>query len=325
VGSYEGIDGDGEPAFVVRQFLMRNPAEERGQLHLVEEALSGCTGIISFNGRAFDLPLLQNRFMLAYMPAPLPGAPHLDLLPPARRIWRGYLPSCSLGELERSVLAVERTAADVPGWMIPGIYRDFYNSPSPANLELMSRVLYHNQTDITSMVLLAGRMAELFQEDAVSRLAGLHPLECASLARCYQTLGWVEQAEAAYSAAFSGLAADGERVEILRSWSFWRKRVGRRNEAAELWETWVTTGSADDITPYTELAKHHEWHTGDLAAARGWTAWALRILENGNYGATASRELRGELERRLARLERKLTLQAQPSDNDIRSEDTEET
>ena len=85
VGTYELSQESGEPerAFVVRQFFMRSPAEERAQLHLVEEALADCTGIVSFNGRGFDMPLIYNRFVLASMPLPLIGAPHLDLLPPA--------------------------------------------------------------------------------------------------------------------------------------------------------------------------------------------------------------------------------------------------
>ena len=92
VGTYEnpvGLrdpQGLGEPQglgdFVVRQFFMRNPAEERAQLHLVEEALGRCHGIVSFNGRGFDMPLINNRFVMAAMPPPLAGAPHLDLLPP---------------------------------------------------------------------------------------------------------------------------------------------------------------------------------------------------------------------------------------------------
>ena len=113
-------------AFVVRQFFMRNPAEERAQLHLVEEALAGCAGIVSFNGRGFDMPLINNRFVLASMPLPLAGAPHLDLLPPARRLWKARWGSCSLGNLERNVLGFQRTAEDVPGYLIPDIYRQYY-------------------------------------------------------------------------------------------------------------------------------------------------------------------------------------------------------
>ncbi|HEX9115998.1 MAG TPA: ribonuclease H-like domain-containing protein [Anaerolineae bacterium] len=324
IGRYEEL-ADGRPAFVVHQYLMRNPGEERGQLHLVEEALAGCTGLVTFNGRAFDLPLLQNRFMLAYLPPPLPGAPHLDLLPPARRIWRARLHSCSLGDLERQVLGLQRSAADVPGWMIPGIYRDFYNSPSAANLELMGRVFYHNLEDITSMAILAGRMAGFFAApDPAAWPPDVHPLERASLARCYQALAWNEAAEAAYLSALDGPLADGERVEVFRSLSLWFKRTGRRAEAAALWETWIGTIPGDDLLPFVELAKHHEWHTGDLAAARGWTAWALRLVDQSSVPDAWEREA---LRRRLDRLEQKLAgrsagreAQPHPEDNIEESE-----
>ena len=128
-GTYTFLIGVGiyeDDAFVVRQFFMRSPAEERAQLHLVEQALSDRTGIVSFNGRGFDMPLIYNRFVLAAMPPPMAGAPHLDLLPPARRLWKARWGSCSLGNLERNVLAFQRTAEDVPGYLIPDIYRQYY-------------------------------------------------------------------------------------------------------------------------------------------------------------------------------------------------------
>ena len=295
---------DSGPAFVVRQYFMRSPGEERAQLHLVEEALSACSGIVSFNGRAFDLPLLQGRFIMAHMPPPLPGAPHLDLLPPARRLWRAHFGSCALGDLERNVLAKRRTAADVPGWMIPSIYRDFYHGGGPTSVALMNRVFYHNVEDITSMALLAARMAYLFDQPQLhQRVAALHPLECASLARCYETLEWTESCEFAYRTALDGNLPDGERVEILRSLSLWFKRTGRRQEAAEIWETWISSVSDGDLMPYVELAKHHEWHTGDLTAARGWTAWALHLVERSSGGPASPSIARAELQRRLERLE----------------------
>jgi uncharacterized protein len=303
-GCYESAP---EPCFVVRQFFMRNPAEERAQLHLVEEILNRCTGLVSFNGRAFDMPLIQNRFTLAYLPPPLPGAPHLDLLPPARRIWRARLGSCALGELERRILGVQRTAADVPGWMIPGIYRDYYQGGAqPETQALMARVFYHNLQDIVSMALLVASMAQLFEPDGLlERLNTLHPLECASLARCYHAVAWHDAGISAYRVALGGNLPEATRLELLRELAELLKRTGKRAEAAELWETWITSAAGDDLTPYLELAKHHEWHTRDLAAARGWAAWALSLLENRPASAIQA-ETAAELRRRLERLERKL-------------------
>jgi len=309
VGVYEkDPSGPGDPKgpaeVVVHQFFMRSPAEERAHLHLVEGALGHCTGVVSFNGRAFDLPLIQARFTLARIPPPLPGAPHLDLLPPARRIYRARLDSCRLSSLEQHVLGVQRTGEDVPSWLIPCIYRDYYQHG--IGLDLMSRVFYHNLMDIVAMPLLAARMARFFQAaDPAPLLVDLHPLECISLARCYEASGWAAAGESAYRAALAGALSPAERGQVYRDLGFLLKRLERRAEAAALWEEWISSVPGADLTPYVELAKHHEWHTGDLEAARGWAAWALRIAEGWPPGPGRPETL-AELRHRLARLERKL-------------------
>lgn len=300
VGMYESDGG-----FVVSQYFMRNPAEERAQLYLVEQALSNCTGIVSFNGRGFDMPLITNRFVLAEMSPPLPGAPHLDLLPPARRLWRARWGSCSLGNLERNVLGLVRTADDVPGYLIPDIYRDYYRTGIVT--DMLVRVFYHNSQDIVSMPLLAARMAQPFREaQRACSLNDLHPLECLSLGRCYDALAWTEASIEAYQVALSGILAPSERAQALRELGFLYKRLQQRDRAVALWEDWISTLPGEDLTPYIELAKHYEWHAGDLVAARGWAAWALRIAENSPSGYNRD-ILLAELQHRLARLESKLS------------------
>lgn len=294
----------GNGAFVVRQFFMRHPGEERAQLHLVEEVLARCAGLVSFNGRNFDLPLLTNRFVLAGMPPPLPAAPHLDLLPPARRLWRTHLGSCRLTSLEHGVLGFDRPLDDVPGYLIPGIYQQFYRTGVVT--DMLVRVFSHNLYDILSMPLLAARMARFFREDQLpGALARLHPLECVSLGRCYEALGWYSASIAAYRAALAGPLASADRIQALRELSLLYKRLEQRELAAALWEEWVSTDSNQELMPYVELAKYHEWHTGDLRAAHGWAAWALHIAEKTPAGSSRD-VLLADLRHRLARLERKL-------------------
>ena len=322
IGSYDlstpGAADETGPArgdFVVQQFFMRNPAEERAQLHLVEEALAGCSGLITFNGKAFDLPLVQSRFVLARMPWPIPGAPHLDLLPPSRRVWRARHGSCALSNLEQNVLALQRTVEDVPGWMIPDIYREYYRTGIAT--DMLAHVFYHNLQDVLSMVLLAERLVRLFRvAELTEEVARLHPLECLSLGRCYEMLDWVEAGIMAYRAALDGLSARPEQQEStlctsegMRSLSFLYKRLGRWDEAAALWEQWIGTIPGDDLTPYVELAKYHEWHTTDLDAARGWAAWALRIAE-GLAPDSYREDVAANLVHRLARLEGKRVVRA---------------
>jgi hypothetical protein len=116
----------------------------------------------------------------------------------------------------------------------------------------------------------------------------------------------VEISVRCYRAALERSSVRDHQVLALRELSLLFKRLGWRDEAAELWEEWVTTVSGEDLTPYVELAKYHEWRTGDLASARGWAAWALRIAE-GMAPGFAVDEAVAELRHRLERIERKLS------------------
>jgi len=77
------LDGD---RFVVAQYFMRDLDEEPALLAALVPLLERATGVVTFNGSGFDLPLLETRFVLARRrwPALLP---HLDLLRPARRVF----------------------------------------------------------------------------------------------------------------------------------------------------------------------------------------------------------------------------------------------
>jgi hypothetical protein len=130
------------------------------------------------------------------------------------------------------------------------------------------------------MTLLGARMARYFRREELDAfVTDLDAAECVSLGRCYDALGWVEASVRSYRVALQRSAAAESQVLALRELSMLYKRLAWREQAAELWEEWVSTVASEDLTPYIELAKHHEWHTGELAAARGWAAWALRIAE----------------------------------------------
>ena len=168
IGMFEAEGND--TVYVVRQVFMRSPAEERALLEVTASLLARCTGLVSFNGRAFDVPLLTMRYALQRQPSPLTGLPHFDLLPAARQRWRLRLPSCALGALERDILAHARSQDDVPGWLIPSMYSEYARSaasgsPSPTAIDDMTRVFYHNREDIVSMVPLAAMLCAPFEED----------------------------------------------------------------------------------------------------------------------------------------------------------------
>ena len=286
----------------MRQFFMRHPGKERAQLHLLEEALAPCTGVVSFNGRGFDLPMLQNRFILAQRLFPWIRLPHFDLLPARVASGTAGFESCHLAGLEEHILGVQRSEEDVPGYLIPDIYRQYYLYSVVT--DMLVRVFYHNLIDITSMPLLASRLGQLYQA------AGLEPRGLASPGRGpawhVPTSSWAGSRPAS-GISHRGCAAaraDAQHAQLYHDLGLLLKRLARREEAVALWEESIGGVPGKDVTPYVELAKHHEWHTADFAA-RGWTAWAVRIAEGWPPGATRDATLL-ELRHRLARIERKL-------------------
>jgi uncharacterized protein len=304
--------------FVVRQFFMRNPAEEGALLIALADLLAAYEMTVTFNGRSFDLPLLrmrysQNRRLLPdNRDAPLLNAdhPHLDLLMPARKVWRRRLQSCRLINLEQMILGLQRSEDDVPGALIPELYNHYVRS---GQADAMRRVFYHNHEDIVTMVALADQLSRAFGDSALpntgfSAPATLAPvvtgMDWAGLGRAHERSGDLTQAIAAYSRALESVANPADRSEILHSLGEIYKRQGAWIQAAETWQSWITSVPGSDPTPYVELAKYCEWELRDLEQAEMWTGWALHNLQKAKGGARRPGDQR-ELEHRLARLQRK--------------------
>ena len=136
---------------VLEQWLMATPDEEQAVLHEVAARVAQFDWLVTFNGRTYDVPLLCSRYRLQRMDAPFEGlAGHLDLLPLARRGFRGGLPNKRLGTLERLVLGLERHE-DVSGAEVPECYRRWLHDGDPGPL---GRVVDHNRLDVLTLVTL---------------------------------------------------------------------------------------------------------------------------------------------------------------------------
>jgi hypothetical protein len=283
---------------------MSSPAEEKALLNAAAGTLDRCTGLVSYNGRAFDLPLLNTRFVLNRDFPRLQQAPHLDLLFPARRLLRLRLGSCTLGNVEREALGVFREETDVPGWLIPSIYRRYLRTGDAGELP---RVFYHNLEDILSLVTLATHLCSLFAVAGSSASIPdmLHPVDLVSLGRAYERLGWKAASEDAYRRALDDALPPDAREHALNDLGLLLKRQGRREEAAHLWRLWTESASEASLAPFLELAKHHEWHVPDIPAALDWANKAVQRVAAWQPSSRRSLVL-SELEHRLNRLQRKM-------------------
>ncbi|MGD8624942.1 MAG: ribonuclease H-like domain-containing protein [Anaerolineae bacterium] len=294
VGAFEGDD------FVLRQYFMRDYGEEPAQLLALGELLDGMEAVVTFNGKSFDLPLLETRFIMSRQPPRLVGAPHLDLLPAARRLWKYRLDSCALSSLEEQVLGVRREGIDVPGWLIPGLYADYARSGDAGD---MPRIFYHNAQDILSLVVLAARLCQLLEVSLAPADDDLPGEDLYGLGRLLHDLGQVERAEAAYARAAETCRRPAVQEMAMRDLAYHLKRQERRTEALAWWQRLAAERGA--IYACEELAKHYEWQETDLAQALAWTEQAIELA--GQAPASARRrQILDDLAHRQARLERKL-------------------
>jgi uncharacterized protein YprB with RNaseH-like and TPR domain len=303
-GTYVFLVGVGafeDEGFRLCQFFMRDPLEERAMLHALGEYLDRFAGVVTFNGKGFDLPLLETRFITARLAMPyMQGIPHLDLLYPARQLWRRYLSSCALSSLELQVLGVERDQADVPGWLIPSLYFQYLRD---GDARPLASVFYHNVVDILSMVTLATHMCNLAaspQDAPPSSLADL-----LGLAHLLYEQGDVGKAEAAYRRALAGQLAPHLRCDALFGLAALLKRQGRGDEALSCWEMLGAEGGRPAILACVELAKYYEWQAHDASEAIRWARRALELAEAEPPGLAQQRTL-AEIRHRLCRLEGKL-------------------
>jgi uncharacterized protein len=291
----------------VHQFLLPGFEHERALLAQVGQWLPRQGTLVTFNGRSFDVPLIETRYLLHRVPFPLADMPHLDMLHPARRLWKDRPAvagppldddSCRLSVLERHLAGYHRVG-DVPGFEIPSRYFQFVRDGNARPLEA---ILEHNRLDLISLALVTARALTLIGRGPA---AAAHPHEALGLARVYERAGNREDAEAAYAytAALAGRIGPqtGVRAEALRRLALCRRRAGRMADAAAAWqELLVVPGCSSALRREAReaLAIHHEHRSRDLRAAR---AMVMDVLAE-----SAAAHRRAEAEYRLRRIERKI-------------------
>ncbi|MSP22325.1 MAG: hypothetical protein EXR66_04815 [Dehalococcoidia bacterium] len=141
----------------MRQYLAESPAEEGllldALLSDIRESIADPV-LVTYNGRAFDAPMLDGRATLHRRRAGFASRRHIDMLPPARHLYKGWLPSCRLAEVEAHILGVTRPSADVDGAEVPAWYFRFLRS---GDMRFVEPIASHNLLDVLSLAALLGR------------------------------------------------------------------------------------------------------------------------------------------------------------------------
>jgi uncharacterized protein YprB with RNaseH-like and TPR domain len=298
-------------AFQVRQFLLTSYAAERALLTAVGECFDDADLIVTYNGKTFDVPVMETRWVFHRMELPLGGIPHFDMLHPARRLWKVRAADgdpddggCRLSTLERALFDVRRVG-DVSGFEIPGRYFQFLRNGDPRPLE---PVLEHNRLDLVSLAAVTAHAVRLAEEGVEACRDGSEAL---ALGRVYERAGDVTRAERCYERASASPAVE-VRAESLYRLGLRHRRDRRFGEAAAAWRSLLDLTEAVPGRPTSAMASlkqfavealaiHEEHRARDFVAARELAMFSLE--EN----CDAAGKRRDSMRHRLARLERKIS------------------
>ncbi len=288
-GTYAFLVGVGricKSGFQVRQFFMREFAEEPSLLHALETHLSEFDVLITYNGKSYDQPLLETRYRMNRSKPPFARMRHLDLLHGARRLWKLRLESCKLTHLEEQILGVEREG-DVPGHLIPEIYFSYLRSQEASRLR---PVFDHNAMDILTLACLTAIVPGAFKNTGVVKRGE----ELAGIARWLLAEGEQEQALEVLKRAVDAGLPDRLLFRALWDIALLEKKAGRVHAALSGFTELAGCRNEYRVGALEELAKYYEHEEKNHGIAMEFTRQAL------SFGVNAG------LEKRRVRLERKM-------------------
>jgi uncharacterized protein YprB with RNaseH-like and TPR domain len=282
--------------FRVRQFFMRDYNEEASQLDALARYLQPFRVMVTYNGRAFDQPLLETRYRLNRARPPFLKIEHLDLLHGARRLWKLRFESCRLVDLENQVLGFERQG-DMPGALIPYVYFEYLRTKVAAR---MLPVFQHNALDILTLACLTGIVPYAFKDPGrldSSKAPLRHGSEMAGIARWLRQAGELDQARTLFRRAIDSGLPDQLLFRTLWDVAQLDRKLGSDEAALAIWQDLAAARNPLRVRALEELAKHHEHRAKDCVKALEFTR-AARTFEDSP-----------ELQLRQARLEKRLSTQ----------------
>jgi len=281
----------------VRQFFLTAPAGERAMLDALARVFDEATLLVTFNGRTFDIPLMETRWAFHRTAAPTDDLPHFDMLPPARRLWgRRSLrdaasdetvepSSCSLSALERSVLGFHRIG-DVPGFEIPARYFHFLRTGDGG---VINGVLDHNRHDLVSLAGVMARALALAEDGPDACHEGIERL---ALGRLYAGAGQTDRARLCFERAAEDDDRDVRRHALARLAAL-LGRAGRHDEAAAAWQQVL-----DLARPALNLSSSTRGHGPLDPATRGCGPDERATRGRGPHDPLTGGRAHGPLERR---------------------------
>ncbi|MEI8130921.1 MAG: ribonuclease H-like domain-containing protein [Leptolinea sp.] len=286
--------------FVTSQLFIRNPAEEPALIAKLDQILTNARAIVTYNGKGFDIPLLNTRYVINGMLSPLKDIPHFDLLPISRRLWKRRLENRGLKDIETEILGYTRSQMEVPGWEIPIIYFDYLRTHDP---EPLAGVFYHNAVDILSLAALFIFINQMFESPEIR--SDISAVDSLSLAILFEDTGEIENAVALYEMLFNIDLPDVYAAELRLRYGRLLKRNGQFDQAVQIWNQ---KNGQQDFQVLIQLAKVLEHQRRDYESALQWTILAQEKLNKLSESIPISifHQLNSDLLKRLERINKKI-------------------
>jgi uncharacterized protein YprB with RNaseH-like and TPR domain len=258
--------------FELKQFFIRDYGEEPSMLDALTGWLEPYDVLVTYNGRAYDVPLLETRYRLHRRRPPFDGLRHIDLLYAARRLWRLALDSRRLVDLEARILGVERVG-DVGGALIPNLYFEYLRT---RNIRPLLPVFTHNAFDILSLACLTAVVPAAFRDPSRLKSAA----EMVGLGRWLRSEGRQEEALALFREALHHPVAEPLLWETLWQAADLERKLGRHHAAVALWSELSTVENPFRAQAYERLAIHYEHREKNAAMALEMTRAARALVDS---------------------------------------------
>jgi uncharacterized protein YprB with RNaseH-like and TPR domain len=282
-------------SFVIRQYFIRDYDEEGAMLAELKEQLSRASGLVTFNGKAFDMNLLQSRFISNRQRPSFTDIPNIDLLYASRRVWGMKLESCRLSSLEENVLGLIRHD-DIPGALIPSVFFEYLDDRDATEIV---RVIRHNELDILSMVSLLNRLRTML-ESPLAETDG--SFELLGIGRIFEANGKTENMVKCLEAC-AGSERFDIRIQAIKRLSGVYKRAGRYDRAMTHWKALESENHEFEMFHLIEMAKYFEHRKKDPVKALQLVEKAFQSCLRVGVSTTRSME---ELKKRRDRLRKKI-------------------
>lgn len=287
--------------FYVAQYFLGDLAEEERMIKELGQFFEEMNfqSVVTYNGKSFDIPLLETRFILYRKPLILCELPHLDFLYSARSLWGHKYENCRLFHLAHELLEADRSE-DIPSAEIPLRYFQYLQT---GNFDLIEPILYHNQEDILSLLGVVITGAQIFSEDSDAHLADAMDLFGAG--KIMENIGEIEKSVNFFQRALDGKLTDEVSIQAKKKLSYHFKKNQGWDKAIPLWQEVASSDSisSKQLFSFRELAMYFEHKEKKYEEAR-------KIAEEGlvlSLGVSPYYEK--DFSYRLERLKRKIKMQ----------------